>query len=207
MVVRTVAIDEVRAELARRGIPLETPSLANMRGRGWREKAGTVKRQRLTIGTALLALGTWRPDFPALIVITRVAPRRLDPHDNLPAALKPVVDEIAEWLGLDTDDDPRVRWAHRQVRGEPREEAVRIAFGHGSRIAAVLRQLEAIVEETSAATGPIELGEDYLTIPGGPHLCRCCRWCCHYDTCEGAALYRDCERNCVCEAQEWRGGA
>lgn len=150
---RPVEIDQIRADLARRGVPLELPSLANRRMHHM-AKHRTVAKLRQVVAVGLLQLGTWRPELPALVVITRVAPRRLDGHDNLQAACKPVVDELAEWLGLATDDDPRVRWAHRQTRGEPKEQAVRIAFAHGSRVGAVLRQLEAIVEETAAGSAP-----------------------------------------------------
>lgn len=40
-------------------------------------------------------------------------PRFLD-DDNLTASLKPVRDELADWLGVD-DADPRVRWECGQV--------------------------------------------------------------------------------------------
>lgn len=38
-----------------------------------------------------------------LIEITRIGPRDLDAHDNLPGACKPVVDELAAWLELKSD--------------------------------------------------------------------------------------------------------
>ena len=67
-----------------------------------------------------------------------VAPSALDAHDNLPAACKPVVDEIAAWLGLASDADPRVTWIYAQQRGGPRQYGVRITLevspcGLGSR--------------------------------------------------------------------------
>lgn len=52
---------------------------------------------------------------PAEVVVTMVAhiPRYFD-DDNLAGALKPVRDEIADWLGID-DADGRVRWECGQV--------------------------------------------------------------------------------------------
>lgn len=59
------------------------------------------------------------------VKVTRIAPRALDRHDGLPASCKPVVDAIAECLGVD-DADPRVSWSYGQERGKPREYAVRV---------------------------------------------------------------------------------
>lgn len=51
----------------------------------------------------------------------RLAPGHLfDGHDNLRASLKPLVDAIAETLGV-ADADSRVEWEYAQAesRGEP----------------------------------------------------------------------------------------
>lgn len=56
-------------------------------------------------------------ELPLLVTMTRIANSDgLDPHDGLPASCKPVVDAIAEALGID-DRDPRVTWAYAQRRG------------------------------------------------------------------------------------------
>lgn len=61
------------------------------------------------------------------VVVRRVAPSQgLDPHDGLGAALKPVFDAIADWLGYRSDRDPRVRWVPEQRRGARGEYAVEI---------------------------------------------------------------------------------
>jgi hypothetical protein len=46
--------------------------------------------------------------------------RTLDQHDNLRAALKPLVDAIAETLGV-ADDHPGIAWEYSQAetRGQP----------------------------------------------------------------------------------------
>jgi hypothetical protein len=45
----------------------------------------------------------------------------LDSHDNLRAALKPIVDQVAVWLGVD-DADPRVTWEYGQRRIKRRHQ-------------------------------------------------------------------------------------
>ncbi len=62
------------------------------------------------------------------ITVTRIAPRKLDEHDNLRTALKSVVDGITEGLGFARDDDPRIVWEYRQSRGRPHEKAVGVTF-------------------------------------------------------------------------------
>lgn len=58
-----------------------------------------------------------------VVVVTMLAllRREFDAHDNLRAALKPLVDAIAGSLGV-PDNDRRVRWQYAQARtaGEPR---------------------------------------------------------------------------------------
>jgi hypothetical protein len=49
------------------------------------------------------------------IVLTRVAPRKLD-TDNLASGFKAVRDGIAEWLQID-DGDNRLDWQYRQRNG------------------------------------------------------------------------------------------
>lgn len=65
--------------------------------------------------------------MPVRITLTRVAPRSLDPFDNLPASLKPVADGVADALGID-DRSPLLRFDARQRKGEAREYAVEISI-------------------------------------------------------------------------------
>ncbi len=65
--------------------------------------------------------------LPVDVTITRVAPSNgLDPHDGLGAALKGVIDGVADALGLKNDRDPRVTWKLDQRRGAPKQYGVEI---------------------------------------------------------------------------------
>ena len=60
-----------------------------------------------------------------LVTLTRVAPSAgLDSHDNLRGAMKHIVDQIAQELGLPNDRDPRIEWAYAQRKGKPKQYAV-----------------------------------------------------------------------------------
>ena len=72
-----------------------------------------------------IQLGYWRPRLPCKVTLTRIAPRKMDSHDNLRAAMKPIVDTLAAIIGVD-DGDPQVTWDYDQARGEPRTYAVRV---------------------------------------------------------------------------------
>jgi hypothetical protein len=67
-------------------------------------------------------------DDGLVITLIRVAPQKLDSHDNLPTALKPVVDGITDALGLPNDRDPRISWAYDQRRSGAREYAVDVCI-------------------------------------------------------------------------------
>ena len=56
-----------------------------------------------------------RPSLPVVVCLTRHSSGTLDAHDNLPSAFKHIVDELADWLGID-DADPRVRWTYEQEK-------------------------------------------------------------------------------------------
>lgn len=59
-------------------------------------------------------------DIRFCITLIQCRRKLLDCHDSLPYSLKPTVDAIAEWLGLKSDSDPRLRWQYgqQQTRGE-----------------------------------------------------------------------------------------
>ncbi len=68
-----------------------------------------------------------RAMLPVVATVVRLAPGNgLDPHDGLRAALKGVVDGVADWLGLDNDRDPRVTWEYDQRRSPKGIYAVEI---------------------------------------------------------------------------------
>ena len=103
-------------------IPLKTVSLLNQR-EAWQV---TAKRKKLHRDVVTRHLeGFPKPTLPATIFLTRIAPGRLDPHDNLPSSMKHVVDAIAAWIGVD-DGDGRLRWLYDQKKAPKGIYAVRI---------------------------------------------------------------------------------
>lgn len=118
-------------------IVLELPLRVNANARGH-----TRFREGVTIGgkrftyrqTAEVLFRTrWQArkvppklDAGLLITLKRIAPSKLDAHDNLRTAMKPIVDGIADALGLPNDRDPRVTWAYDQGPRGVREYAVEI---------------------------------------------------------------------------------
>ena len=69
------------------------------------------------------------PPLPVTVTITRVAPSSgLDPHDGLGAALKAIIDGVADALGLKNDRDARVTWVLAQRRGDPKKYFVEVCI-------------------------------------------------------------------------------
>lgn len=114
-------------------IPIRTVSELNRRGREhWTARHKRVKAQRDAI------VVYWRkwwndPDrAPAIIAppwritLCRIAPRKLDGHDNLQSSLKGVADQISKQLFVDDGDTSKVEWRYTQERGKSKEYAVRI---------------------------------------------------------------------------------
>lgn len=107
-------------------------------------KARTRRAQRKTVRELLQASS---PRFPGVvtegsltaaceavfhstaitITVTRVAPSNgLDPHDGLGAALKSVIDGVADAIGLKNDRGPFVTWRVEQRRGPPKHYSVEV---------------------------------------------------------------------------------
>ena len=61
------------------------------------------------------------------ITLTRIAPRPIDKHDNLPIGFKAVVDEVAAWLGV-PDNHPGITWLYANRKGKPKQYAVEITI-------------------------------------------------------------------------------
>lgn len=97
--------------LAACSLPLRLVSEANAREH-WGAKARRVKQHRYVAGIVLRPRLGKVPAGRLAVVITRVAPRRLD-GDNLQASAKALRDGIADALGID-DGDARVTWLYRQ---------------------------------------------------------------------------------------------
>ena len=113
-------------------IPLHTVSESNQREH-WARRAKRVRLQRSTIFYELgapWAQRTLRESRPLVVILTRIAPRSLDPG-NLESSLKSVQDGVADWLagnyGKGQDRQPGLRWRYAQRHGNPGEYAVEIS--------------------------------------------------------------------------------
>lgn len=125
-------------------VPIKTPNITNQR----EHHMARHRRAKAQRGATMLALKTFKhhtaygvramlaqlgeeprlafmPNDRRLVVtLTRRSPGALDAHDNLRAALKSVVDAVAEYFEVD-DANPRLEWRYAQVRGKAN---VRIDF-------------------------------------------------------------------------------
>lgn len=104
-------------------VPVRTKNPLNNREH-WRVVSKRSKAVRFPVSMVVRTSFLWS-GRPIVVLVTRVAPGKgLARHDALPGALKPVIDGVADGLGLDPnglhDDDPRITWQHDQRRGRPR---------------------------------------------------------------------------------------
>lgn len=106
-------------------LPLHIRSEANGSHGHWAARGAAVKSQRQAVAWVLKPHK--RPSLPCRIELVRIAPRRLDAHDNLPRAFKAVADQIAEWLGV-KDNDPRLSWSYGQRSAGPARYAAEIVI-------------------------------------------------------------------------------
>lgn len=100
-------------------------SVANMRLH-WAIKAKLAKdqRTRTRMSLAAVAQSSGLEMLPVTVVLTRIAPRRLD-GDNLQSGFKAVRDGVADWLGVD-DGNGLIDWQYAQRSGRPGEYAVEV---------------------------------------------------------------------------------
>jgi hypothetical protein len=97
----------------------------------WAVKAKRHKKQKMAIKRAFL---TERPSIqlPLRVVMTRIASRELDVHDNLKMSMKWAIDSICEWFypGLApgrADGMGGIRFEFKQEKGsKPKEYGLRI---------------------------------------------------------------------------------
>jgi hypothetical protein len=163
--------------LAHYEVPLRLISFSNGRGASKGAafaKAEKVKTQRMAgerAGRRFFRHLALPAAFFAVRVI-RIAPRSLDPHDNIGHACKAVIDGCAEGLGLD-DRDPRVRYVVDQRKSELGQHLVRLEL-----YAAPASRPE--IPESSPAVNAAEgLHQrhtdeciEHLTDPGATCVCR-----------------------------------
>ena len=86
----------------------------------WSVKNRRVRRDREATALMLTQVRN-RPAFPLVVTFVREAPRPLDDDNNV-AAFKATRDEVAKWLQLPNDRDPRVTWRYSQAKA-PRKRA------------------------------------------------------------------------------------
>jgi hypothetical protein len=100
-------------------------SVANMRLH-WAVKAKLTRdqRNRTRMSLAAVAQSSGLEMLPVTVVLTRVAPRKLD-GDNLQSGFKAVRDGVADWLGVD-DGNGLIDWQYAQRSGKAGEYAVEI---------------------------------------------------------------------------------
>lgn len=99
-------------------LPLRTVNPLNER-ECWQARARRAREHLQTTYYALRAAKAPHT-LPCVVTLTRIAPRKLDAHDGLPASLKAAADGVALWLGVN-DNDPRITWRYAQRRGAPNE--------------------------------------------------------------------------------------
>jgi hypothetical protein len=111
-------------------VPIRLVSVANLR-ECWQKRARRAADHRGLVRTLLANQGKWRGGFPVVVTMTRVAPRKLDSHDNLRAAFKACVDGVCDHLMV-RDNDEALSFAYAQERGNVGEYAVRIEISAGA---------------------------------------------------------------------------
>lgn len=92
----------------------------------WRARAKRAKTQRSWAATFTRSFAKGA-QLPVIVTLTRISPGELDSHDNLRAAMKHVVDGIADVFRV-ADRDPRITWRYAQRKGERRLYAVDVCI-------------------------------------------------------------------------------
>jgi len=104
-------------------LPIKLASVANLRMH-WAVKAKLAKSHRTRTRASLMAEAPTPPSTPLTVVLTRIAPRRLD-SDNLASAFKACRDGVADWLGVD-DGHKDIEWVYEQRSAGPKFYAIEV---------------------------------------------------------------------------------
>jgi hypothetical protein len=112
-----------------RTIPIKTVSEANS-SEHWTKRSKRHSMQKLAV-LSFLRADSPQIKLPCTITLTRIAPRKFDSSDNLPASFKYIKDAVAEYIHPGkapgrADDDERITWQYSQEKGAVREYAIRI---------------------------------------------------------------------------------
>lgn len=97
----------------------------------WRARSRRHSEQKFVVKKSFESWKKENLSFPVHVHVTRIAPRKLDEHDNLRSSLKYIVDAISEILipGKSVgraDDSGEIIWHYDQKKGAVREYAVDI---------------------------------------------------------------------------------
>ncbi len=109
-------------------IPLKICNEANS-SEHWTKKSKRHKDQKKQISIIWMIKKPPEIPLPCHVILTRIAPRKLDVNDNLPISFKWVYDSICEHIipGLAigrADGDDRITVGYKQEKGKVREYAI-----------------------------------------------------------------------------------
>ncbi len=110
-------------------IPIKTVSESNT-VEHWVKKSNRHKTQKLMVKWAFRQNNV-KVNLPCTITMIRIAPRKLDEHDNLRVSMKWIADEVASLITGDlrpgrADDCKEITWKYDQRKGKVKEYAVEI---------------------------------------------------------------------------------
>jgi len=83
----------------------------------WAIRKKRATRERTAVALSLRPKISQAP-LPIHVCITRISPRFLDSHDNLPISAKHCADAVAEIYGI-KDNDPRISFEYAQQKSKP----------------------------------------------------------------------------------------
>ncbi len=95
-------------------IPMRTKNPLNTREH-WRKVANLSKANRMATYFWMMRFGRPPSGQKWTVTLTRLG-RKMDAGCGLNAALKPVRDGVADWLGID-DGSPLIEWRYAQQKG------------------------------------------------------------------------------------------
>ncbi len=109
-------------------IPIRTISESNI-SEHWTKKQKRHKLQKTCVKYYLK--NKPKLSLPLKVVLTRIAPNKLDEHDNLRMSFKWIADAIADSLipgkkDGRADDSKEISWEYKQEKGNAREYAIKI---------------------------------------------------------------------------------
>ncbi len=113
-------------------VPIKTVPESNRGGEHYITKSKRHRTQKEAIWCALHNKSL-DIQLPCDIKLTRIAPRSLDSHDNLPLSMKWLADQICEYIfpgkaAGRADDTDEVKFIYDQEKGQPKQYAVKVTI-------------------------------------------------------------------------------